>query len=171
MPRLSVYMIRAALIHLGIGFTFGGLLLWNKGVPFEGNIWRLLAPHIELLLAGWMIQLAMGVAFWILPRFSGEGRYGNTRLIRTAFVLFNLGIVSAALGGWAGMSWLILGGRVTQLAAAASFALGIWPRVKPLTVASAHVRVEADALGGEARAGDVAGDRANFQLRQRPHDV
>ena len=38
MPRLSVYFVRASLIYLVLGFTFGGLLLANKGVmisPFH----------------------------------------------------------------------------------------------------------------------------------------
>ena len=31
----------------------------------------------EVVLFGWTLQLAMGIAFWILPRFSHEPRYGN----------------------------------------------------------------------------------------------
>ena len=33
MPRLSVWFIRLSLIYLALGFTFGGLLLLNKGLP------------------------------------------------------------------------------------------------------------------------------------------
>ena len=68
MPRLSVWIIRTALLYLGIGFTFGALMLFNKGVPFDPMLWRLLRPHIEFVLLGWTMQLAMGVAFWIMPR-------------------------------------------------------------------------------------------------------
>ena len=35
MPRLTVWMVRTSLLQLGIGFTFGMLMLFNKGVPFD----------------------------------------------------------------------------------------------------------------------------------------
>jgi hypothetical protein len=76
MPRLSVFMLRTALIHLGIGFTLGALLLSNKGIPYALELWRLLLPHVEFVLFGWTMQLMMGVAFWILPRHTHEPRYG-----------------------------------------------------------------------------------------------
>ena len=60
MPRLSIWFIRSALIYLALGFTFGALLLANKGFPIIPEIWRLLPAHIELLLVGWTLQLAMG---------------------------------------------------------------------------------------------------------------
>ena len=31
MPLLSIWLIRVALLYLLLGFTLGGLLLWNKG--------------------------------------------------------------------------------------------------------------------------------------------
>lgn len=34
MPRLTVWFLRSALIYLMLGFTFGMLILVNKGVPF-----------------------------------------------------------------------------------------------------------------------------------------
>src|SRR5262245_55442228 len=33
MPRLSQLMIRTALVWLALGYTIGGLMLLNKGVP------------------------------------------------------------------------------------------------------------------------------------------
>jgi len=39
MPRLSVYLIRTALLYLAAGFTFGGLMLFNKGLPFAPALW------------------------------------------------------------------------------------------------------------------------------------
>ena len=107
MPRLTVWMVRAALLHLGAGFTFGALMLLNKGAPVSGEIWRLLWPHVELVLLGWTLQLGMGVAFWIMPRFSGERRYGRVWLGWAAFGLLNAGVVTVIGGqcgrdGWPG---------------------------------------------------------------------
>ena len=132
MPTLSVWMIRAALLHLGTGFTLGALLLWNKGLPFEGTIWRLLIPHIEFVLLGWTLQLAMGAAYWIMPRFSDRPRYGNARLARAAFVLINAGVGLVVLGSFVVGDPLIALGRLCELLAAGAFALHLWPRVKPL---------------------------------------
>ena len=134
MPRLSVYMIRAALLCLGTGITFGSLMLWNKGELFEPTIWLLLAPHAELLIFGWIIQLAMGVAFWIMPRFTGENRYGNVKLAWAAFILFNIGIVMVSIGYLSDPVWLALG-RVAEVTAIIAFVVHIYPRIKPLSVA------------------------------------
>ena len=64
MPRLSVWFIRSALLYLGVGFTLGALILFQKGVPYDGAVWGLLLMHIEFLLIGWTVQLAMGMGFW-----------------------------------------------------------------------------------------------------------
>jgi len=77
MIRLSVWPVRTALIYLAAGFLIGALMLTQKGVPLDGALLRLLPLHIEFVLVGWTLQLGMGIAFRILPRFSREPRYGN----------------------------------------------------------------------------------------------
>jgi hypothetical protein len=130
-PQLSAWLIRAALLYLGTGFTAGMLMLWNKGVPLSPGLWRLLPLHIEFLLLGWTLQLAMGVAYWILPRFFQTR--GNVPLAVAAGVLLNLGVLAVGLGGWLGAPGaVILLGRLAELLAAAAFALHAWPRVKPM---------------------------------------
>lgn len=131
MPRLSVWTIRASLLYLGAGFTLGGLMLFNKGVPLASSLWKLLPVHVEFVLLGWTMQLAMGVAFWILPRLRRQERYGNITLARIAFVLLNGGIAAVSLGEWLdGPDPLTLAGRSAELLAAFAFAVYIWPRVK-----------------------------------------
>ncbi|HOA23581.1 MAG TPA: hypothetical protein PK801_08340 [Aggregatilineales bacterium] len=129
MPRLSVWMVRTSLLYLGTGFTIGALMLANKGVPFAPRLWSLLPVHAEMLLIGWTVQLAMGVAFWILPRFRGERpREG---LAWAAFALLNTGIWAVAAGRLAGLSAGVIAGRVAELAAVGAFAAHAWPRIKP----------------------------------------
>ncbi len=138
MPKLSIWLVRASLIHMGIGFLFGSLILHHKGIPIYAWTWKLLNPHIELMIFGWTMQFVMGVAFWILPRFSAdgrygdEGRYGNTVLGWWSFALLNCGIGFTALSSWFGWDHLLLGGRLCTLGAVLLFVLLIWPRVKPL---------------------------------------
>ena len=130
MPRLSVYYIRASLIYLFLGFTLGGLLLANKGHSLSPAIWMLLPMHIEFDLVGWLVQLALGVAFWILPRFSKEPRRGNERLSWVAFYFLNIGILLAATGGIPDTPCLIVIGRAMEMLALVLFALGNWKRIK-----------------------------------------
>lgn len=130
MPRLTVYTMRAALVHLVVGFTFGGLLLANKALAFEPSLWGLLPAHIEVLLLGWMAQLAIGMAYWILPRFGGQR--GNFPLAYASVLTLNVGVVLSSVGPILRMpSSTPLIGRLFSAAAILAFALHAWPRIKP----------------------------------------
>jgi len=130
-PRLSVWMIRAALLHLAAGFALGALLLAQRGAPIHPAVPLLRPAHAELLLLGWTVQLAMGVGFWILPRFRAGPERGDERPGWLAFLLLNLGVIAAAAGGVAALGPLLVGGRLAEGLAAAAFAAHAWPRVKP----------------------------------------
>jgi len=132
MPRLSFLFIRASLVYLTLGCTFGGLILANKSVPFAPVIWALLPAHIEFLLLGWLTQLAMGVAFWILPRFIGGAPRGDERWSWAAFALVNLGIAFTIAAPYLGIDRLSLAARILQAAGVAAFAAGNWRRIYPL---------------------------------------
>jgi heme/copper-type cytochrome/quinol oxidase subunit 1 len=131
MPRQSVWFVRASLLYLALGFTFGGLMLANKGLPVMPWAWSLLPAHMEFLLLGWLVQLAMGVAYWILPRFSSATPRGDERLIWIALILFNLGIWLVAIVIFIGPGWLTVTGRAAEALGVASFTLGVWRRIKP----------------------------------------
>ena len=133
MPKLSVWMVKASLIYMGIGFFFGSLILHHKGIPIYPWTWKLLNPHIEIMIFGWTIQLVMGVAFAILPRFSDrDNRYGAENLGWWSFYLINSGVALNALAEWHAMSYLAFVGRSLVLLAIFTFTIMIFPRVKPL---------------------------------------
>jgi len=78
------------------------------------------------------VQLAMGAAFWILPRF--RSLRGNEQAAWAAFILLNVGVWIVGMGRLIGMpSLLILVGRAAEAGAAIAFAIHAWPRVKPLS--------------------------------------
>lgn len=130
MPRLSTWFIRSALLHLVLGFTFGGLLLFHKGLPLHPLLWRLLPAHIEFLLFGWTVQLIMGVGFWIFPRFLRSR--GDVRPAWLAFGLLNLGMWLVGVGPLPGIPPLVpFLGRLAEAGAIVAFALNAWPRIKP----------------------------------------
>jgi hypothetical protein len=129
-PRVSTWFVRASLCHLVFGFTVGALLLADKGLPFAPALWALRPAHVEVLLIGWMVQLVMGVAVWIFPRFAirrAPQRSAVTAWL--AFGLLNAGVFCVALGeglgGWAAA------GRLAEIGAAASFVAHLWGRVSP----------------------------------------
>jgi hypothetical protein len=120
MPRLSGLMIRTALAYLAIGFLVGALLLIQRAVPLGDWLPRLVPVHIEYLLLGCIVQLALGVAFWILPRFRSGAERGRPAPAWLAFTLLNLGVQAVALGGAAGAPFTmgLLGRCAEELAAA-----------------------------------------------------
>jgi hypothetical protein len=140
MPKLSVWLVRASLVHMGIGFLLGALILHHKGIPIYLWTWKLLNPHIELMILGWTMQFVMGIAFWILPRFSGDQRYGKVYLGWWSLGLLNLGISLTAAGMWLGDDLMALVGRLGSLSAVLLFVFVIYPRVKPLGGAAASQR-------------------------------
>ena len=94
-PRLSVLMIRTALAYLATGFLVGALLLIHRAVPLENWLHRLVPLHIEYLLLGCLVQLALGVAFWVLPRFRSGAERGQEAPPWVAFALLT----------WASRRW------------------------------------------------------------------
>src|SRR5512133_3186666 len=124
MPRLSVWAVRLALLYLLSGFTLGALMLANKGVPFAPWVWNLLPAHIDILLFGFVIQLAIGMAYWILPRYRTGSPRGSQTVLWMTIALLNLGIWTVALVGLFTLpgQWLGLG-RLFEGIAAALFAL------------------------------------------------
>ena len=136
MPRLSQLMIRTALLWLAIGYSVGGLVLLNKGLPLLPWLWTLRAAHIHILLVGWTVQLACGVAFWILPRLDARGTRGDERLVWGCYAALNAGVVFgalhdplAALAGWPGWAALLPLMGLLYVLAAALFVIHAWPRV------------------------------------------
>ena len=136
MPALTVYALRIALSYLGIGFTIGALMLGARGVSSSSQLLRLRPLHLELLLIGWTVQLAFGVAFWILPRRPGLGR-GNERLAWGSLLLLNLGVLTVGMGGVLSESpGVLIAGRLAELLAGFAFAAHAWPRVRRYSVRS-----------------------------------
>lgn len=136
MPRLSCWLLRAALVHLLAGLTVGALLLASKGTGWWPSVWRLFPAHVELTLIGWTVQFALGVAFWILPRLDAAGDRGDERPVWAAFWLLNGGVVAAgvlpALGAPGDVR---LPGQLAEGLAVAAFAVHAWPRVRPARIA------------------------------------
>jgi hypothetical protein len=142
MPTLSRWMIRLALFHAWVGTGVAALLLSNKGRPelFPDWMGGWILAHVNLLLVGWMIQLAMGVAYWIMPRLPNSlterGRYGAmlgaAGLLNSGVWLYSAGIM--AVYWWPDGRLLQPLGLGLQWLALLAFAYHHWPRLRPVIV-------------------------------------
>jgi hypothetical protein len=134
-------MIRTALAYLAAGIFAGALVLARHSIPRSDWTSRLLPLHVEFLLVGWTVQLVLGVAFWILPRFRhGPARRGEAAAW-LAYGLLNVGVLTTVAGRMA--AWpdgAAFVGRALEGLAAAAFAGHAWARVRPGGAGQAHAR-------------------------------
>lgn len=129
MPRVSVWLIRAALLHLVSGALLGVayLLLKATGVPAFAATHR--PVHVEQMLIGWLVQLVIGSGFWILPRTDAADMARAAPRMWLVFWLLNLGVLAAALGYDPRLpSLLAPAGRLAEAAAVLLFAQHAWWR-------------------------------------------
>ena len=105
--------IRASLVWLGIGVTIGvAMAFW----PAHAIAYRTAHMHANLL--GFVSMMIFGVAYHVIPRFSGAALHGRG-LARLHFLVANLGL-ALMVGGWIGRVTLP-GASVLPLRAGAAF--------------------------------------------------
>ena len=133
MPNLSRYFVRSSLLCLGLGFTLGGLILSAKAGFVTPDVWMWLPAHIALLLFGWLIQLALGVGYWILPRHVGGDR-GRPAWAWASFGMSQAGIalvVFSLLGMWIAPARQMLTAGIILLAlGVGAFVVHAMPRIR-----------------------------------------
>ncbi|MBZ0186124.1 MAG: cbb3-type cytochrome c oxidase subunit I [Candidatus Obscuribacterales bacterium] len=129
MPDLTVLTLRLALIYMIGGFTLGSILLVNEAFPISLLVWKLTKVHMELLLIGFMAELAVGVAFWILPRFTNEPPRGNEKIAWISLILLNVGIVCVVLAVVTDNDLIGVSGRILEASGGCLFLLHCWKRL------------------------------------------
>ncbi len=89
MSKISVWFIKSAMIYFLIAVFLG---LWM--VLFPGGLYTsFYTPiHVHLNLLGWISMFIYGVAYHILPRFSGRPLYSD-RLAEIHFWTANIGLI------------------------------------------------------------------------------
>jgi hypothetical protein len=132
MPVLSVWAIRAALIYFLAGITAGSLMLMGKALMTGTVVWAWLPFHIESLMLGFVLQLTMGVAYWILPRLKTPKDRGNRAVACAAFAALNAGILAGSFWPFLdGLSWFPALARGLELIGVFLFVIHAWPRIYP----------------------------------------
>jgi hypothetical protein len=134
MLRIHRLFIKTALVYLVLGVLAGAwMLLGQAGLPLP-EVENLYTVHIHLLGVGFFLMMVCGVAFWMVPRKSGETREQAARdplgwasyyLITVGLAVRCLALLLPAVFGrpvLATSAFLQAGGVL-------AFALAIWPRV------------------------------------------
>lgn len=127
MPRLSAIFVRTSLVWLALGATLGGAILWSKVAPIPWA-WQFLTAHIHMLTWGWLLQLTLGVAYWILPRFGAERP--RAWLAVAAYILLNAALLLTIVASLLPITWPGILVSALQLLALLAFALHAFPRAR-----------------------------------------
>jgi heme/copper-type cytochrome/quinol oxidase subunit 1 len=122
LPLLSAWAVRAALSWLFIGALAGALIPMRASLGHpEWSAW--IPAHAEVMLVGWMMQLAFGVAHWILPRHPRGAARGAPIPVLLVISALNLGVVLVVVG-------VMVTGRALEAGAAIGFAVQGVPRIR-----------------------------------------
>jgi hypothetical protein len=115
------------------------------GVPggLPGDVaWALL--HADLMIAGFVVQLPLAVAYWIAPRTIGRrrrGRAGEDRfsaqsrglvaIAASALAAVNASVLALLVGRLLDDPRWLIAGRLLLLFGALLFAAHLWRRIRP----------------------------------------
>lgn len=142
MPPIARAFVKTAFVYLMVAFVLGALMMLDRWLNVSRWLKVMYASQIHLLMAGWITQLTIGVAYWMFPRFLKEDDprpRGSDRLAWAIFVCLNVGLLvrfgAEPLSFLAPSPWLngvLALSALLQAAAAIGFALLIWRRVRAM---------------------------------------
>jgi hypothetical protein len=135
MPFLSRCFIKAGFVALGLALVLELLQLRPPAVLPRIPDAAVHLGAIHLLTVGWLLQLIIGMAFWMFPRHPTAPPRGDTRYGWWAFGLLNTGLACRIVGepwrlGFSGPAWPLVAAALLQLAGVASALFLLWPRIR-----------------------------------------
>lgn len=130
MPTPSRWMIRSSFVYLFLGILLGALMLVHKAYFIHPAIWILLPIHIEITIFGWIIQLTLGTAYYMLPRFLEGPSRGDSTLAYAMIVFLNAGIIFVVADSLLSLAVpLDMIGRIFEMTAVGLFVALHWNRI------------------------------------------
>jgi len=126
--------IRASLIWLGIGVLIGVVMSFAPG---QALVYR--PAHMHANLLGFVSMMIFGVAYHVIPRFTGNPLH-DRRLAAVHLVVANVGLTGMvagwslrlALPGFAGVSLRV--GSALSAVGALLFIYNLWRTLEPVVV-------------------------------------
>jgi len=96
MPPIARSFVRASFVYLVVAFLLGALMMLDDWLSFSRWLQVVYLSQLHLLVVGWITQLAIGVAYWMFPRFlraQDPRPRGSDALAWTVFLCLNAGLV------------------------------------------------------------------------------
>lgn len=135
MPVIVRWYLRTALVMFVLALVAG--LAQNLSGVFSFFPSSLTPVYFHLLMVGWVTQFILGVALWMLPKYSMEKPRGNESLSWAAYILLNAGLLvrvvsEPLLGAAPALLWgrLLVVSALLQWLGGVLFVINAWRRVK-----------------------------------------
>ncbi|MBE7437639.1 MAG: hypothetical protein HS115_04220 [Spirochaetales bacterium] len=124
------FLLRFALFWLCTGLLAGGLLyfapLFDLTLPGGTR-----TTHVHLLTVGFLLQLIMGVALWMFPRYKKEPRYNSNTQGFALIAMINMGVLLRSAGSlWLQLSMMAHVGVALELLGVLYFVFLIFGRIR-----------------------------------------
>jgi hypothetical protein len=142
MPPIARTFVKAAFLYLVAAFLLGALMMLDRWLNISRWLKVVYVSQLHLLMVGWITQLAIGVAYWMFPRFlKGQDLRprGSDGLAWAVLVCLNLGLLLRfvvepfyLMGPRPWLALLLALSGVLQALAALGFGWLIWGRIRAM---------------------------------------
>jgi len=141
-PPIARTYIKTAFAYFVSAFVLGALMMLDRWLGFSRWLRVVYLSQLHLLVVGWITQLAIGVAYWMFPRFLKEQDRrprGSDALAWAVYACLNIGLLLRFLvepfylmgpKPWLAATMALSG--VLQALAAVGFGLLIWDRIRAM---------------------------------------
>ena len=142
MPPIARNFVKAAFLYFLAAFLLGALMMLDRWLSFSRWLRVVYLSQLHLLMVGWITQLAIGVAYWIFPRFLKEQDprpRGSDTLAWFVLISLNAGLLLRfviepfyLMGAKPWLAALMALSGVLQALAAVGFGWIIWGRIRAM---------------------------------------
>jgi hypothetical protein len=142
MPPIARAFIKIAFVYFVLAFVLGALIMLERWIGASRWLRVVYVSQLHLLVVGWITQLALGVAYWMFPRFRKEQNplpRGSDRLAWAVLILLNTGLILRfavepfyLMGPKTWQGALLALSGVLQALAVLCFGVLVWGRIRPM---------------------------------------
>lgn len=137
MPTLTRIFIKTGMIYFLLAMVVGVALAAPTLFSLPTAVAALRPVYFHLFMVGWVLQLIIGIAYWMFPKLSKERPRGSEALGWLVYACLNIGLAFRAIGEvlvalrpGPDIGWTLALAAVLQLIGGWGFIVNTWLRVK-----------------------------------------
>ena len=137
MPTLSRWFIKIGMLYFVMGLSIGVVMLLQPALDWSPRLLLLRPVYLHFLFIGWVIQIIMGVGYWMFPKYTKENPRGNENLGWAVLILLNVGLILRGIGEpmmiiepGTTYGWMLAIASMCLLFAGWGFIFNTWGRIK-----------------------------------------